>query len=108
MAMCRIQDHGKDNLTDGKQEVNKPSGQEHTISGSAIIRYHRLLHRQCASLDLETAFKHIKISQDIMPVLSADLKSAYAQYSCQECCVPLHYQRLPKLILTTKKYSNWW
>ena len=58
---------------DGKQGVNKPSGQEHTTSGNIVTRYHRLLHRHCASLDLETAFKQIKISQDIKPDL------------CQEC-----------------------
>ena len=73
MAMCRIQDCGKDNLADSEQGANKPSGQEHTISGSAVTRYHKLLHRHCASLDLETAFKKIKISQDIKPDL------------CQEC-----------------------
>ena len=68
-----IQDRGKDNPMDGKQGVNKPSGQEHIVSGNAITRYHRLLHRRCASLDLETAFKQITISQDIKP------------YLCKEC-----------------------
>ena len=63
--MHHIQDPGKDSPMDGKQGVNKPSGQEHIASGNAITRYHRLLHRHCASLDLETAFKQIKTSQDI-------------------------------------------
>ena len=71
--MCHIQDHGKDSPTDGEQGVNKPSGQVHFTSGNAITRYGRLLDRCCASLDLETAFKQIKISQDI----KLDL--------CQEC-----------------------
>ena len=38
---------------------------EHTISCNAGTRYSRLLHRRCASLDLEAAFKQIKISQNI-------------------------------------------
>ena len=63
--MCCIQDRGKDSPTDGKQGVNKPSGQAHFTSGNTVTRYRRLLHRCCASLDLETAFKQIKISQDI-------------------------------------------
>ena len=42
-------------------------------SGNASTKYHGLLHRCCASLDLETAFKQIKISQDIQPDL------------CKEC-----------------------
>ena len=29
------------------------------------IRYNRLIHRHCTSLDLEAAFKEIKISQNI-------------------------------------------
>ena len=38
-------------------------------------RYHRLLHRHCASLDLETAFKQIKISQDIQPKLCTECRT---------------------------------
>ena len=62
-----------DSPTDGEQGVNKPSGHKHIASGNTVNRYCRLLHRHCASLDLETAFKQIKISQDIKPDL------------CQEC-----------------------
>ena len=36
-----------------------------TIKYNAGIQYNRLIHRRCASLDLETTFKHINISQDI-------------------------------------------
>ena len=71
--MCHIQDHGKDSPMDSEQGANKPSGPEHIASGNAGTRYHRLLHRHCASLDSETTFKQIKISQDIKPDL------------CQEC-----------------------
>ena len=59
------QDPGKVSLTDGAQGVNKLSVQEHITSGNTGTRYRRLLHKHCASLNLETAFKQIKISQDI-------------------------------------------
>ena len=73
MAMHHTQDRGKVNPTDGTQGANKLLGQEPTISGNAGTKYHRLIHRHCASLDLETAFKRIMISQDIKP------------YFCKEC-----------------------
>ena len=75
MAMCRIQDHGKDNPMAERPEANKPLEQEHTISGSTVTRYRRLLHRCCASLDLETAFKKINISLDNKLELCQDCKA---------------------------------
>ena len=81
--MHHIQDRGKDSPMDGEQGVNKPSVQEHITSGNAITRYHRFLHRHCASLDLETTFKQIKISQDIQPDL------------CQECRYPAFMPGMP-------------
>ena len=45
---------------------------EHTTSGNAGTRYRRLLHRHCASLNLETALKQIKISQNIQPELCTE------------------------------------
>ena len=63
------EDPGKANPTEGEPEVNKHSMPEHIASGNAGTRYRRLLHRHCASLDLETTFKQIKISQDIKPDL---------------------------------------
>ena len=38
---------------------------EPTAKYNAGIQYSRLIHRRCASLDLEAAFKEIKISQNI-------------------------------------------
>ena len=38
---------------------------EPTARYNAGIQYSRLIHRRCTSLDLETAFKEIKISQNI-------------------------------------------
>ena len=48
-------------------EVSKHSRHMPTKSGSAIMRYRRLLHKRSASLDLETAFKCINISHEIKP-----------------------------------------
>ena len=63
--MHHTQNPGKASPTDSAQGVNRLSAQEHITSGNTGTKYHRLLHRHCASLDLETAFKQIKISQDI-------------------------------------------
>ena len=38
---------------------------EPTAKYNAGIQYSRLIHRHCASLDLEAAFKEIKITQNI-------------------------------------------
>ena len=46
---------------DDTPAVNKPSEQGPVENGSAGIKYHRLIHHCCASLDLETAFKSINI-----------------------------------------------
>ena len=59
--MHHTQDPGTISHTEGAQGVNKLSEQECTTSGKSGTRYHRLLHRHCASLDLETAFKQITI-----------------------------------------------
>ena len=69
------QDPGKVSLMDGTQGVNRLSVPEHIASGNAGTRYHRLLHRQCASLDLETAFKQIQISQDIQLELCTECRT---------------------------------
>ena len=73
--MHHIQDSWKVSPMDGEPEVNKLSMPEHIRSGNAGTRYHRLLHRHCASLDLETAFKQIKISQDIKPDLCKECRT---------------------------------
>ena len=48
---------------------------EHTEKYNADIRYSRLIHRHCASLDLEAAFKEIKISQNIEKEVCAQCQS---------------------------------
>ena len=73
--MHHTQDPGKISLMDGAQGANRLSVPEHTASGSAGTQYHRLLHRHCTSLDLETAFKQIKISQNIQPELCTECRT---------------------------------
>ena len=73
--MRRTQDPGKVSYMDGTQGVNRLSMQEHIASGNASTRYCRLLHRRCASLDLETAFKQIRISQDIQPEVCTECQT---------------------------------
>ena len=63
--MHHTQDPGTISLTDGAQGANRLSVPEHTENYNAGTRYSRLLCRHCASLDLEAAFKEIKISQNI-------------------------------------------
>ena len=108
--MHHTQDPGKVSLMDGTQGVNRLSMPEHITSGNAGTRYRRLLHRHCASLNLETAFKQIKISQDIQLecVQSAEMISADAEHSHQEHCAPLHHQCLPILVVTMKIFPSWW
>ena len=53
------------NHTEGAPTANKLFVPEPTARYNAGIQYSRLIHRRCASLDLETAFKEIKISQNI-------------------------------------------
>ena len=58
---------GKDSHTDKEPGARRPLEQGLTTSGNADIKYHRLLHRLSASLDLETKFKRITISRDQKP-----------------------------------------
>ena len=73
--MRHTQDPGKVCFMDGKQGVNRLSMPEHITSDNTGTRYHRLLHRHCASLDLETAFQQIKISQDIQLELCTECQT---------------------------------
>ena len=58
-------DPGTTNRTEGALAANKLFMPEPTAKFNAGIQYNRLIHRCCASLDSETAFKEIKISQNI-------------------------------------------
>ena len=63
--MHHIRDPGITNRTEGAPAANKLSMPEPTIKYNAGTQYNRLIHRRCASLDLEITFKEIKISQNI-------------------------------------------
>ena len=66
--MSGHRDRGTDNHMADEPIANEPSKKECTASGSnTTTRYKCLLHRQSASLDLETAFKCVTISSDITP-----------------------------------------
>ena len=86
--MRRTQDPGTISHTEGTQGVNKLSEQERTTSGNTGTRYHRLLHRHCASLDLETAFKQTTISKDIQPELCKECRS-------EQCRCPAFTPEMP-------------
>ena len=63
--MHRTHDPGTTNRTEGAHVANKLFVPEPTVNYNAGIQYSRLIHRRCASLDLEAAFKQIKISKNI-------------------------------------------
>ena len=52
-----------------------------TAKYNAGIQYSRLIHRRCASLDLEATFKEIKISENIE-------KEVCTQYQSKTCRCP--------------------
>ena len=63
--MHHINDPGTTNRMEGIPTANRLFVLEPTVRYNASIQYNRLIHRCCASLDLEIAFKKIKISQTI-------------------------------------------
>ena len=63
--MHHTHDPGTTSRTEGTPTANKLFMPEPTVKYNAGIQYSRLIHRCCASLDLETAFQEIKISQNI-------------------------------------------
>ena len=65
LEMYRTHDSGTIKHTEGAHAANKLFVPEPTAKYNAGIQYSRLIHRCCASLDLEAAFKEIKISQNI-------------------------------------------
>ena len=73
--MHHIQGPGTISLTDCAQGANRLSVPEHTTSCNAGTQYGSILHRRCASLDLEAAFKQIKIAQNIKPELCTECQN---------------------------------
>ena len=81
-------DPGTINHTEGATTANKCFMQEPTVKYNAGIHYNRLIHRCCASLDLETTFKEIKISQNIE-------KGVCKQCQAEFCRCPAFTPRTP-------------
>ena len=75
--MHRTHDPGTTNRTAGAPAANKLFVPEPTEKYNAGIQYNRLIHRRCASLDLETTFKEINISQDIEKQVCKQCKAEF-------------------------------
>ena len=73
--MNRTHDPGTTNCTEGAHGANRLFVPEPTANYNAGIQYSRLLQGRCTSLDLETAFKEIKISQNIEKEVCAQCQS---------------------------------
>ena len=108
--MHPIPGHGTGNPMADRPEANKPFGQEHTVSGNAAIRYSRLFHRHCTSLDLETAFKKINISHDIELELCQECKAK--KYICPAFTPGMlcsSVSSMPTNInIDEEEIPNWW
>ena len=65
LEMHRTHDPGTINRMEGTHAANRCFVPEPTAKYNVGIQYSRLIHRRCTSLDLEAAFKEIKISQNI-------------------------------------------
>ena len=63
--MHHTHDPGTINCMEGAHTANRLFVPEPTAKYNTGIQYSRLIHRHCASLDLEAAFKEIKISPNI-------------------------------------------
>ena len=74
-----IRDLGITNHTAGAPAANKLYMPEPTKKFNADTRYNRLIHRRCASLDLELAFKEIKISQNIERQVCKECKAEFCR-----------------------------
>ena len=74
-----IRDLGITNHMAGAATANKLYVPEPNEKFNADTRYNRLIHRRCASLDLELAFKEIKISQNIERQVCKECKAEFCR-----------------------------
>ena len=77
--MHRTHNPGTINHMEGAPATNKCFVPEPTVKYNAGIHYNRLIHRRCASLDLETAFKEIKIFQNIEKQLCKQCQAEFCR-----------------------------
>ena len=73
--MHRTHDPGTTNRMEGTHAAKRRFVPEPTTNYNAGIQYSRLIYRRCTSLDLEAAFKEIKISQNIEKDVCAQCRS---------------------------------
>ena len=71
---------GTTNCTEDAHAANRCFVPEPTANYNAGIQYSRLIHRHCTCLDLEAAFKEIKISQNIEKEVCAHCQSETCRY----------------------------
>ena len=74
-------DPGTISRTEGAPAANKRFMPEPTAKYNAGFHYNRLIERRCASLDLEAAFKQIKISRDIVKQVCKECNAEFCR--CQ-------------------------
>ena len=72
-------DSGTISHTEGAPAANKCFMPEPTVKYSAGTHYNRLIERRCASLDLEAAFKQIKISPDIVKQVCKECNAEFCR-----------------------------
>ena len=72
-------DPGTISRTEGTPAASKRFMPEPTAKYNAVIHYNRLIERHCASLDLEAAFKQIKISRDIVKQVCKECKAEFCR-----------------------------
>ena len=77
--MHHTPDPGTISHTEGAPAANKRYVPEPTVKYSTGTRYNRLIERHCASLDLEAAFKEIKISRDIEKHVCKECKAEFCR-----------------------------
>ena len=87
--MHRTPDPGIINHMEGAPAANKRFMPEPTTKYNAGIHYNRLIERRCASLDLEAAFKEIKISRDIEKQECKECKAEFCRCSAFTPGMPL-------------------
>ena len=77
--MHRTPNPGTISRMEGAPAANKHFVPEPTTKYNAGIHYNRLIERCCASLDLEAAFKQIKISRDIVKQLCKECNAEFCR-----------------------------
>ena len=77
--MHRTPDRGTVSHTEGAPAANKPFVPEPTGKYNEGTHYNRLIERRCASLDLEAAFKQIKISRNIVKQVCKECNAEFCR-----------------------------